>query len=411
MNLEVEISKFTYLKTLSFSRYGQQIVNRLIDKVQRVILVASCLYSGNHSGKMNEIENRLPEYHKHKQQGFQWCKEFLGGSWTDINEKDFNFTALGGGLTNLLYKCELSDNIETKPEEVRTVLLRVYGEVAKDLKFLVKNSVVFCLLSEKNLGPKCFGLYPDGRIEEFIPTKCLQRVDLHNPEISKQIAKKVAVIHNLDMPLCKEPRFLQELMTHWLAEITNNTRPDETDPFYKKIESYKLEAELSWLLKTLEELKSPVVFCHNDLQEGNMLYYRECDDPVKQLTIIDLEYCSYNYRGFDFGNHFCEWCYDYQNKTEMPYYSYHEENYPTKQEQFRFFEAYLEAKNEICNEEVLETLYKEANTCALASHMMWGLWSIVQKDKSDIEFGYLDYAICRFEAYFKRKKEMFPAEV
>jgi len=45
-----------------------------------------------------------------------------------------------------------------------------------------------------------------------LQTKCLQRQDLHNTEISKQIARKLAVIHNLDMPLCKEPKFLKELM-------------------------------------------------------------------------------------------------------------------------------------------------------------------------------------------------------
>jgi hypothetical protein len=50
------------------------------------------------------------------------------------------FYFFSGGLTNLLYTCELSDNIQTRPGEARTVLLRVYGDIAKDLKFLVQNS-------------------------------------------------------------------------------------------------------------------------------------------------------------------------------------------------------------------------------------------------------------------------------
>ena len=408
MNFNVEIPQATYLNKLSFSRYGQQILTGLINSLQRVSTWCDKTAAGK---MMNEDGKEITLFQKHKNQGFQWCKEFLGGSWSDIEENDFIFTKLSGGLTNLLYTCELSDNIQTRPGEARTVLLRVYGDIAKDLKFLVQNSVVFCLLSEKHLGPKCYGLYPDGRIEEYIPTKCLQRQDLHNTEISTQIARKLAVIHNLDMPLCKEPKFLKELMRHWMAEITNNTRPDDSDPNIKKITSYNLESELSWLLKKLEDLKSPVVFSHNDLQEGNLLYFRKCDDPEKQLTVIDLEYCSYNYRGFDFGNHFCEWCYDYQSEQEMPYFSYYEESYPTKQEQYQFFREYLDAKNEPCTEEALESMYREANTCALASHLMWALWSVVQKDKSDIEFGYLEYAVCRLEAYFKWKRKMFPKEV
>lgn len=39
------------------------------------------------------------------------------------------------------------------------------------------------------------------------------------------------------------------------------------------------------------------------------------------LRIIDFEYGSYNYRGFDFGNHFCEWTLDY-TATEWPRFRY-----------------------------------------------------------------------------------------
>ncbi|NXL68975.1 CHKA kinase, partial [Chordeiles acutipennis] len=42
---------------------------------------------------------------------------------------------------------------------------------------------------------------------------------------------------------------------------------------------------------------------------------------------------------------------------------------------------------------------------ALASHFFWGLWSIVQAKISTIEFGYLDYAQSRFDAYFQQKAQ------
>jgi thiamine kinase-like enzyme len=38
-----------------------------------------------------------------------------------------------------------------------------------------------------------------------------------------------------------------------------------------------------------------------------MMFDEERDD----LFFIDYEYGCYNYRGFDFGNHFCEWTLDY----------------------------------------------------------------------------------------------------
>lgn len=77
------------------------------------------------------------------------------------------------------------------------------------------------------------------------------------------------------------------------------------------------------------KLKSPVVFCHNDLQEGNILLREDCEEP--SLVLIDFEYCSYNYRGFDLANHFIEWMYDYTAK-ESPNFSVHRDQYPSSQQ-------------------------------------------------------------------------------
>lgn len=34
-------------------------------------------------------------------------------------------------------------------------------------------------------------------------------------------------------------------------------------------------------------------------------------ENVDSFMLVDFEYSSYNYRGFDIGNYFCEWVYDY----------------------------------------------------------------------------------------------------
>ena len=63
----------------------------------------------------------------------------------------------------------LPENLKPAKGEPSTVLLRIYGQISKStLDFLVHNSVVFALLAERNLGPKPYGMYHDGRIEEFI---------------------------------------------------------------------------------------------------------------------------------------------------------------------------------------------------------------------------------------------------
>lgn len=76
----------------------------------------------------------------------------------------------------------------------------------------------------------------------------------------------------------------------------------------------------------LSKIYSPVVFCHNDLQQGNILIRDDSTEP--QIVLIDFEYCSYNYRGFDLANHFIEWTYDY-NTPDYPNFRNNKANYPS----------------------------------------------------------------------------------
>jgi choline/ethanolamine kinase len=77
------------------------------------------------------------------------------------------------------------------------------------------------------------------------------------------------------------------------------------------------------------------VFCHNDLQEGNILlrldaHLSRLSRP--ELVVIDFEFCSYNYRGFDVANHMCEWLYDYTNENP-PYFWVSHDNFPSLRQQ------------------------------------------------------------------------------
>lgn len=90
---------------------------------------------------------------------------------------------------------------------------------------------------------------------------------------------------------------------------------------------------LLFVYRTLvKQQKYPVVFSHNDMQEGNILIRQ--NSAKTELVVIDFEYCSYNYRGFDVANHFCEWQYDYTNKN-YPFFSERSNCGPTKEQKVR----------------------------------------------------------------------------
>ncbi|XP_067401441.1 choline/ethanolamine kinase isoform X2 [Emydura macquarii macquarii] len=344
---------------------------------------------------------------------FLWCREFLAGSWKRVGPEEFGISPVSGGLSNLLYKCSLPDHILSVGDEPRQVLLRVYGAILQGVDSLVLESVMFAILAERALGPRLYGVFPEGRLEQYIPSRRLQTEDLRDPDISREIAMKMSRFHGMVMPFNKEPKWLFGTMERYLRQIAELTFPQEAQlKKFNQLRAYDLQKEMKSLRELLESTPSPVVFCHNDVQEGNVLLLAGRESlPTDKLMLIDFEYSSYNYRGFDIGNHFCEWVYDYTHAT-WPFYQASLENYPTRQQQLHFIRHYLweesGRRGDATHEEqarVEEEMLTEISRFALASHFFWGLWSILQAKISTIEFGYLDYAQCRFEAYFQQKAQ------
>lgn len=148
-----------------------------------------------------------------------------------------------------------------------------------------------------------------------------------------------------------------------------------------------------------------VVFCHNDALSGNILH----NDAWDRVQIIDYEYGGYNFRGFDFANHFCEHC-GFEMDLGL---------YPDPEQQFVFFRAYMQVKTpELLaqleqNKEskaFFHALYPIVNRYALASHLFWGFWAVVQAAHSKIDFDFLDYAKKRFTTFRYHRAFFFPPQ-
>lgn len=365
-----------------------------------------------------------------KRKAYLWCKEFLHGAWKSVSEEDFQISIIRGGLSNKLFLCALPDGVSCVGEEPRNVLLRLYGAIlqmscnkgephqsnkeinSQGAEAMVLESVMFAILAERELGPKLYGIFPQGRLEQYIPSRKLETIELSVPSISAEIAQKMAQFHGMRMPFNKNPKWLFGTMEKYLSQVLKLSFPrDSHMRRFNHLMSYNLPQEMETLRSLLESTPSAVVFCHNDCQEGNilLLHGRENSDRQK-LMLIDFEYSSYNYRGFDIGNHFCDWMYDYSH-DKFPFFKVNTRNWPSKAQQLHFYGSYLRESDpgfdNLTEEDQLkmkEELYFEVNRFALASHFFWGLWSIVQARLSTIKFGYMEYAQARFEAYFKQKR-------
>ncbi|XP_068832295.1 choline kinase alpha isoform X4 [Capricornis sumatraensis] len=330
-----------------------------------------------------------------RRRAFLWCKEFLPGAWRGLREDQFHISVIRGGLSNMLFQCSLPDTLATVGDEPRKVLLRLYGAILK---------MQSCNKEGSEQAQK----------DSEFQSRRLDTEELSLPDISAEIAEKMARFHGMKMPFNKEPKWLFGTMEKYLNQVLRIrfTAESKVKQLHRFL-SYNLPLELENLRSLLESTPSPVVFCHNDCQEGNILLLDGRENSEKQkLMLIDFEYSSYNYRGFDIGNHFCEWMYDY-NYEKYPFFRANILKYPTRKQQLHFISNYLAAfQNEfenLSNEEksvIEEEMLLEVNRFALASHFFWGLWSIVQAKISSIEFGYMEYAQARFDAYFDQKRKL-----
>ncbi|XP_043437789.1 choline kinase alpha isoform X6 [Prionailurus bengalensis] len=267
-----------------------------------------------------------------RRRAYLWCKEFLPGAWRGLREDQFHISVIRGGLSNMLFQCSLPDTVATIGDEPRKVLLRLYGAILK-------------MRSCNKEGSE------QAQKENEFQSRRLDTEELSLPDISAEIAEKMATFHGMKMPFNKEPKWLFGTMEKYLNQVLRVKFAGE--PRVKQLHRllrHNLPLELENLRSLLESTPSPVVFCHNDCQEGNILMLEGRENSEKQkLMLIDFEYSSYNYRGFDIGNHFCEWMYDY-NYEKYPFFRANILKYPTKKQQLHFISNYLAAfQNEFEN--------------------------------------------------------------
>lgn len=131
----------------------------------------------------------------------------------------------------------------------------------------------------------------------------------HFNQITKKNKKHVYVFHNIipsefrilqsycafQVPLQKDPSWLWETIERWLKTCVTKLS-GEVPECVRPMINTDLHEEMKWLKKTIEALNSPVVFCHNDMQEGNILLNQDDFDNnnvESRLVVIGKDYHQY----------------------------------------------------------------------------------------------------------------------
>ncbi|CAL2036646.1 unnamed protein product [Caenorhabditis brenneri] len=131
--------------------------------------------------------------------------DFLGGEWKSVTRNQVEISKNIGGQSNYLYHV-------TSSSSTTSYLLRIHRQ-APNLVFA--DTVLFAILSERELGPKLYGFFEGGRLEEFLPSNYFTKEDSRNPEICQRVGAVIPRFHSLDIPVSRNRRCFQ-LMREWL---------------------------------------------------------------------------------------------------------------------------------------------------------------------------------------------------
>ncbi|XP_010771682.1 choline kinase alpha-like [Notothenia coriiceps] len=187
---------------------GMLFVNERHFRTPSPLLGANCDYDSEaeafRDGRTEEVDRDT------RSRAFSWCRDFLAGSWKTVEERDFQISIVRQGVDSL-----------------------------------VLESVMFAILAERTLGPKLYGIFPQGRLEQYFPNTRMRTDQLADPAISAEIATKVACFHEMSMPFNKEPSWLFGTIDKYMDQVMKlNFVREAHVKKYKKLMKLDLPAEL-----------------------------------------------------------------------------------------------------------------------------------------------------------------------
>ena len=202
-----------------------------------------------------------------------------------LDSTQLSIRKASGSLTNDVYFVSYPPS-----PSIPTILLRIYGSSSGPLISRSRELHTLHILSSRyHIGPRIYGTFSNGRIEEYFDSVTLGPSDLRDEKLSRWIGARMAELHSVEITVVEGPLAVRSLegksweigvkknVKTWLPvarEVLAHPYVDENDRIVLNLDAFVegWARYLRWLSQVEKaEGASRRVFAHNDAQYGNLL--------------------------------------------------------------------------------------------------------------------------------------------
>jgi len=318
-------------------------------------------------------------------------------------EKKVHSKVFTDGITNKLVGFWTEDD----KAKADMLLVRVYGQSTESIIDREAEKRNMMLMSSLGCAKPLHAAFANGICYGFMRGQCLDVDSVRNPTVNRLVAAEMVRIHAVkpkgnggeEAAIWRQLDNLASLLPASMSDPVKEERRRRLLP-----SAEELKKELTRVKGQIKAVTtSPIVFCHNDLLVGNIVWNREDD----RAYFIDFEYGGFNYLAYDIANHFNE-------HTGVDAVLDHS-LFPDRQYQIQWLTTYIKlgkahdaglALKDVdsvtalsASAEEVEHLYADVQRHAILSDLMWGLWAIRQAEVSTIDFDFIAYAVSKLEGF------------
>ena len=336
--------------------------------------------------------------------------------WYKLDDNLFEIEPLSGGLINRLFLLTINND---KKAVIRIINKDPILEPAK--LFVVCN-----MFASRNMGPKIYGTFENGQIEEYLIGHNPTIDEFNNKNVMTHIASLLSSTHKIDLEniFNKNDCAIIDHLNTFIINFSKKTYESKFPQFIIEIDKTSnrilfknkeicidiVKYELQWLIDEITNYQhkfiNDIVFSHNDIHHLNVIY----DKNSNMVTLIDYELCGYNYRCYDIGSYFNELSY-INNYDKYPGFFIDSTKIPKIKKQKLFVKMYLNNYHDYninYNDRELEIICNGIKLGSMLNHLFVGLWCISHRDRNEangLVFDFFQYGKARIKDYFRIKTE------